>query len=75
MVNDTYARTAFCVQDCSSKDSNSFSHKFFTYEEILVIFRDCTEFLIDSDNNIRIVLMIVEFMEYTEFKGVLKRSS
>lgn len=63
------------MQDCSSKDSNSFSHKFFTYEEILVIFRDCTEFLIDSDNDIRIVLMIVEFMEYIEFKGVLRRSS
>ena len=47
----------------------------FTYEEILVIFRDCTEFLIDSDNNIRIVLMIVEFVEYIEFKGVLRRSS
>lgn len=41
----------------------------------MVIFRDCTEFLIDSDNNIRIVLMIVEFVEYIEFKGVLRRSS
>lgn len=71
MVNDTYARTAFCAHDCFKLIQS----QIFTYEEILVIFRDCTEFLIDSDNNIRIVLMIVEFVEYIEFKGVLRRSS
>ena len=37
--------------------------------EITLIFRDHTEYIIDSENNIRIVLMVIEFPELTLYNG------
>ena len=37
--------------------------------EITLIFRDHTEYIIDSENNITIVLMVIEFPELTLHNG------
>ena len=37
--------------------------------EITLIFRDHTEYIIDSENNIRIVPTVIEFAELTFYDG------